>query len=317
MVGLLLATLLAADDVTWHQDAVGKYRIGLSGGIDDRTMSAAEKKAMLAGLEPWVAFFKQGLPTKGMDVLINKGAHGGAKVKDGPLFQNVDVMLFKYKSSPRWGNKVIPEDETGLTMYVNVNSVHRLADVLYRVGETEKGGAMFLAHAQTTRQGFAEYVITPTERALMLAPADLPLFVPVSRRDFHASLRQQYQKQLDDLRAMMAKHPTDIGARNAKAMEENLAKFEADHAGLSPADLDAQAFAAPGVTTTWAGLQPKKPQAVVKYNPKFFKTRGARTAPHFAIVNWKCSHLQPEDLPWMEAVVDRLNWGQLAKLLAP
>ena len=155
MVGLLLTTLLTAGYITWHEDAAGKYRIGLSGGIDDRSVGAADRKAMLAGLEPWVAFFKQSLSPKGMDVLINKGARGGSKLPDGPHFQNVDVMLFKYTSSPRWGNAVKPEIETGLTLYVNINSVHRIADDLYRVGETEKGGAMFLTPLGTVRQGFA------------------------------------------------------------------------------------------------------------------------------------------------------------------
>jgi len=315
MVGLLLATLLAADDVTWHQDVAGKYRIGLSGGLDDRGTSAAERKAMLAGLEPWVAFFKSQLEPKGMDVLINKGAHGGSKVKDGPLYQNVDVMLFKYKSSPRWGNKVIPEDETGNTIYVHVNGVGRLGEVLYDLGKTEKGGAMFLAPEQSTRHGFTEYVITPTERALLLAPAGLELFVPVSRRELYTSLKKQYQERLDKLRAMNAKTHSERGELNAKALEEMQSKFEADHAG---ADLDAQAIAAPGILDAWPGLQPpRNARPVVKYNPKFFKTRTQRTAPHFAMVYWKCSHMQPQDLPWMEALVDRLKWEELAGKLVP
>ncbi len=313
MIGLILATLITAGDITWHEDAPGKYRIGLSGGIDDRATPAADRKAMLAGLEPWVAFFKKSLTPKGLDVLINKGARGGSKLPDGPWFQNVDVMLFKYTSSPRWGNKVIPEDETGLTLHLNINSVHRLADVLYRVGETEKGGAMFLTPLGGTRQGFAEYVITPTERTLVLTPPGFPLFLPVTRRELYVTLKQQYQQQLEGLQ----KAKTALGDAAAKRHQDMQAKFEADHAGLSAADLDAPAVAAPGVTTVWSGLQPKRPQAVVKYNPKFFKTRTKRTDPHFAVVNWKCSHLQPEDLPWMEALVDRLQWGELAKLLAP
>ncbi len=303
MVGLLLATLLAADDVTWHQDVAGKYRIGLSGGLDDRGTTAAERKAILAALEPWVLFFKKHIEPKGMDVLINKGAHGGSKTKDGPFFQSVDVMLFKYKSSPRWGNKVVPEDETGLTFHVNVNSVAPLGDKLYKVGETEKGGGMFLAPDSRERHGFVEYVVSPTDRGLMLAPKGLELFVPITRRELWASLKREYQEQI-------------AKGRGARA-EANLSKLDADHAGLSPAELDAQAISAPGVSDTWPGLAPRGGKPVVKYNSKFFKTRTSRTAPHFAMVHWKCSHMQPEDLPWMEALVERLPWEELAAQLTP
>ncbi|MBL8956355.1 MAG: hypothetical protein JNK82_36615 [Myxococcaceae bacterium] len=294
MTTLLLMAVLAADEVVWHQEVAGKTRVGLSGGLDDRATGAADRKVMLAGLDPWVAFFEKGIAPKGLDVVINKRAHGGSKTKDGPWYQSVDVMLLKYTSSPRWGNQVRLEDETGLTFHVNINSVAPLGDTLYRVGETEKGGAMFLAPDSVSRHGFTEYVVSQTDRALVLTAPGQELFVPVSRRDLWGSLKKEYQKKRIDT-----------------------SKLDEDHAALSPAELDAQAYAAPEIGSRWPGLSPPKGKPVVKYNPKFFKTRTQRTAPHFAMVHWKCSRLQPQDFGWMESLVERLDWQALAKLLAP
>jgi hypothetical protein len=61
VVGLVLARLALSTGVVWHEDAPGQYRIGRGGGIEDRTVSAAERKAMLDGLDSWVEPFRKSL----------------------------------------------------------------------------------------------------------------------------------------------------------------------------------------------------------------------------------------------------------------
>jgi hypothetical protein len=317
VTGLVLALALFTlpDGVVWHEEAAGKYRIGLGGGIEDRSVSSADRKAMLAGLEPWVQLLKRSLPPRGMDVLINKSAPGGSKAKNGPYYMDVDVMLFWYLSYPRAPGRAEPEDETGKSIYLRINSTYPLGDNLVSLGRGPRGGDLFLApRVAGIRQGFTEYELNGSARALLLGPPGVDLFVPVSNTELYETIKAKLTEKAAQQREA-AQSGNRFAVANLADFEQTLARLEADYAGLPP-----QARAAAAVSATgrdlWPGFFPRGAQPVVKYNSAFFRTRTRRTEPHFAMVWWQWSHLDSSQQPWMTKVVDEIDWRQFQLLLA-
>jgi hypothetical protein len=284
MIATVLLALLAADlpAPVWHHEVQGVWQEKKIEGMETRDLTAAQRKEMEAAVAVWGDVFKRAFQPAGMNIYLGRGISEGSRYKDAPYFMEVAVMFFRLMSWPRTPNKIEADDETGRTIRAEINSTSILDQSVWRLGKSAKGSPIFLEpQLLPSRQGFMEYALDSTSRALVLLPSRIQLFTAITNEELYGLMQPQ-------------------------VFGLDRERLEADFAALGAAARRAPATALP--QSGWAGFFPAGGRRVVRYNGYVFRTRTTRTAPHFATVWWKCTRGMLEDLPWMERQIERVDW---------
>jgi hypothetical protein len=286
-LGLLLGNL---PDPVWHHEIRGRWREeNATIGLDIRNLSAADRKAMADAVTTWAAAVKKAFEPIGMNIYLGHSFNQGSRYRDAPYYMSVDVMFFRLMSYPRTPDKIEAEDETGRTIRLEINSTSILDQSVRKLGKSTKGSDVFLEPVLLpTRQGFMEYALDDTSRALVLLPPEISLFKSITKEEFYVVMQSQLFGRERD-------------------------KLEADFAALGAAERASPATALP--QSGWPGFSPPGGRRVVRYNGYVFRTRTTRTEPHFATVWWRCGGCSPADLAGMEQQVAKVDWRALP--LAP
>lgn len=289
--------------ITGKWSKSGGYLTTASWHMPGNLQPAAVKK-----LDAMAALVKQSYPVlKGMNANISTDIRGGASVDNGPYPYTVDVYYFWYYYNTAY-KKIIPADETGTIVHVEVNHPSFMLYPYKYNGKDqyiEANGKLHMVRElwieDGSWKGYTVYRAPYKEssssytRSIIITKDGLPLWLPVSQLQYLQMLRKQEEKEMNKMITDLGKGDSALRNRMMVSVKkfsgERIKKIDEYIAKTSRDTLNQQAMLTLGDFLSHGFSKPtdQYKRRLVYFNPAYFNYKLPRNEPQFIVLRWSAN----------------------------